>query len=718
MTPRGEPRGERGGIARVLAADLDGTLLAGSRHERRLLSEALSEDPDTVVVFATGRGLPSVRALLREDPLLPPPQWIIADVGSSVIDATRMTHDRALEAELRAGWPGAGPVRAALATFPHLLYQEHVPQEGRCSFYLAPEYFCDELIRAVQALSCSWSYASSRYFDVLPPNGGKGRALELLARKLAWPRSGVLVAGDSLNDLSLFRLGTPGVVVANAEPALRAQAPASTLIHHSALDGAAGVLEGLERLGRPARHPVVVGYHRPPVRWLDGQWQPPSSPNGVLPTLQAALADPDLNAVWAAAHVGEAPVPPPPPPAAAGGMLSLLPMPPGRWAGYFHRTCKETLWPALMSQPDLIRHPRAHWSDYQAVNTAFARHIASLAEHGATVWLHDYNLWLVPAVLKADRPDLTIGLFHHTPFPHPDVFGRIPQADQLRDSLARLDWAGFHTPDCADHFHRLLTPSAGAAPRIGVHPLGIDRRAVTTLARARAAARPHHRNDPTQLILSVERLDYAKAPVHKIHALDTLLTETPALRHKIRYRLICPPPEPGIHAYDTTRTALETAITRINRRWGTTGWQPVEYIPHKLDFAHIVDHYLAADVFWVTSLADGMNLTAQEYITVHHATRRPGVLVLSRHAGVAQHLGDTALLTDPLDPHDLVDTLRTALTLTRQERAAHISRLAGSLNTPEPAAWARMVITAIRASADTHTGARESWRTSGSTHPA
>ncbi|MGW7194730.1 trehalose-6-phosphate synthase [Streptomyces chryseus] len=690
----------------MLATDLDGTLLAGSRHERRRLLDALSEDPDTVVVFATGRGLPSVRALLRQDPLLPSPQWIIADVGSSVVEATHMTHDRALEAQLRAGWPGAGHVRAALAPFPHLAYQEHVPQEGRCSFYLAAEHLCHELIRAVQALGCSWSYASGRYFDVLPPNAGKGRALELLARKLAWPRSGMLVAGDSLNDLSLFRLGTPAVMVANAEPALRAQAPAGSLIHHSALEGAAAVLEGLERLGRPPKHPVVVGYHRPPVRWLDGQWHPPSSPNGVLPTLQAALADPDLNAVWAAAHVGEAPAPPPP--AAAGGpRLSLLAMPPGRWAGYFHRTCKETLWPALMSQPDLIRHPGAHWSDYQAVNTAFARHIASLAEHGATVWLHDYNLWLVPAVLKADRPDLTIGLFHHTPFPHPDVFGRIPQADQLRHSLARLDWAGFHTPGCADHFHRLLTQSAGAAPRIGVHPLGIDRRAVTTLARTRAAVRPRHRNDATQLVLSVERLDYAKAPVHKIRALDSLLTETPALRHKIRYRLICPPPEAGIHAYDTTRTALETAITHVNRRWGTTGWQPVEYLPHNLDFTEIVDHYLAADVFWVTSLADGMNLTAQEYITAHHATRSPGVLVLSRHAGVAQHLGDAALLTDPLLPDDLVGTLRTALTMTGQERAAHISRLAALLNTSDPADWARTVLTAIRAGTATHTGARE-----------
>lgn len=267
----------------MLAADLDGTLLGGSSHDRRQLLDALNGDPDITVVFATGRGLASVRALLRDDPLLPPPHWIIADVGSTIVDATRMAHARALEARLRAGWPGAGRVRAALEAFPHLVYQEQVPQEGRCSFYLAPDALSDELIRAVEELGCSWSYASGRYFDVLPPRAGKGHALELLAQTLGWPRRAMLVAGDSLNDLSLFRLGTPAVVVANAEPALTARVPASDRVHHSALDGAAAVLQGIERLSRPPRRSVVVGYHRPPVCWLDGAWRPPPAPTASCP---------------------------------------------------------------------------------------------------------------------------------------------------------------------------------------------------------------------------------------------------------------------------------------------------------------------------------------------------------------------------------------------------------------------------------------------------
>ncbi|WP_123457936.1 trehalose-6-phosphate synthase [Streptomyces sp. PanSC19] len=678
---------------RVLVADLDGTLLGGEPRDRQRLFEALRRHPEIVVVLATGRSLESVRDLLRDDPLVPSPRWIIGDVGASVVDAARMTRLDDLEERLRAGWPGAGPVREALRRFPRLVYQD-VPQDGRCSFYLAPEDLDDEVTGAVEELGCSWSYASGRFFDVLPARAGKGQALRLLAERQGWPREALLVAGDSLNDLSLFRLGAHGVVVGGAEPALAARVPVGGLVEITDLPGAAAVTHALRRLGWLERRTVVVGYHRPPVHWRDGRWQAPSSPNGVLPTLRAALTDEGLDAVWAAAHVG-ATRPPAPAPELTGDLsLSLLPVTENRWAGYFHRVCKETLWPALVAQPHLIEDRPGHWPDYEKVNAAFADHISSLAATGATVWLHDYNLWLVPELLKRRRPDVTVGLFHHTPFPHPDVFGRIPAADRLRASLARLDWAGFHTADCADNFHQVLTGTATDLPRVGVHPLGIDHRAVAALARTR---RPRREDEAVQLVLSVERLDYAKAPVHKIHALAALLHQDPALRERVRFRLICPPPESGIHAYDTTRAELERAVAAVNDRWRTPSWQPVEYVPHNLDFAEIVDHYLAADVFWVASLADGMNLTAQEYVTARTATARPGVLVLSRHAGIAQHLAGAALLTDPHQPDDLVRTLHEALSMTTAQRRRHLTEVSARMRFPAPAAWARNVIAAIRA---------------------
>ncbi|MCT9094063.1 trehalose-6-phosphate synthase [Streptomyces sp. ASQP_92] len=689
----------RGGHAsagqRVLVTDLDGTLLGGDQESRLQLRRALERHPEISVVFATGRSLNSVRTLLRQDPLLPSPRWIVADVGASVIDATDMSHVDALEHRLRMGWPGPALVREALRGFPQLAYQD-VAQDGRCSFFLAPERLTGALTSAVENMGCSWSYSEERYFDVLPPHAGKGPAVQLLMDRHQWPLSSLLVAGDSLNDLSLFHLRSHGVIVGNAEASLTEQAPQGPLIHRSPLDGAAAILSTLQQLNwiEPPP-PVVICYHRAPARWAGGRWERPSSPNGILPTLTSVFgsttSDGDLRAVWAAAVAAEGHDSWP---ASFPGHLpmALLPVQASRWAGYFHRACKEMLWPALMSQPHLIHHDPAHWADYEHVNAAFADHISAHAAQGATVWLHDYNLWLVPGLLKRARPDVTIGLFHHTPFPPPDVFRALPVAEQLRASLAQLDWAGFHTAAFADHFHKLLQDST-TVPRTGVHPLGIDQTAVAALARSRT---PQVAVTDSLLVLSVERLDYAKAPVHKIRAVATLLDRQPELRGRLRLRLVCPPPEPGIHAYEATRIELQQAITTLNARWGTSEWQPVEYIPRSLPFTEVVDHYLAAGVFWVTSLADGMNLTVQEYLTAQVATERAGILVLSCHTGIAQQLGNAALLTDPHDPQDLVDTLHTALTMAPSHRTANTAHLMHLLDAAPPADWARAVIAAIR----------------------
>ncbi len=681
-----------GGGVKILVADLDGTLLGGEVAGRRRLGAALARHPEVAVVFATGRGLPSVRAALR-DPLLPRPRWIIADVGASVIDGVDLTPVEALQARLRAGWPGGQTVRAALRRFPALGYQNGVAQAGRCSFYLRPGELTRDITEAVRALGCGWLYSADRYFDVLPPGVCKGSALAALAQEQQWPMTSVLVAGDSLNDLSLFQLGAHGVIVGNAEPGLFEAVPAGGTVYRPGEPGAAGILSALQHLGWVDRdYPLVVGYHRPPVSWTPGGWQPASSPNGILPTL-CSLFNGNLEAVWAAAAVLGRNAP-----AACLGEhntglpLSLLPLSPAEWTGYFHQACKETLWPVLMSQPQLLRFEPAAWAHYRAVNARFARHIAARAAPGATVWLHDYNLWLVPGWLRAARPDLRLGLFHHTPFPPPDVFAALPTAPEIRASVGCLDWAGFHTGTFAANF-RLALAGTPRPPRLGVHPLGVDRQAIEALARTRM---PYRRPSGGPLVLSVERLDYAKAPVQKAEAIAALLAHCPDLRGHLRFRLVCPPPEPGITAYDPTRRALERRITEINHGWRTGSWQPIDYLPRSLSFTEVVDHYLAADVFWVTSLQDGMNLTAKEFIAAHAAAGLTGVLVLSRHAGAAAQLGAAALLTDPHSPADLAATLRQALALGPAQRRARLQHLADLLGHDHPGNWAAQIITAIQ----------------------
>jgi trehalose-6-phosphate synthase/hydroxymethylpyrimidine pyrophosphatase-like HAD family hydrolase len=680
---------------KILAADLDGTLLGGDEADRRRLNGALLRHPEVTVVFATGRGLPSVRDALA-DPLLPRPRWIIADAGASVIDGLDLAPVSALQRRLRAGWPGPRRVRAVLRRFPALTYQVGVAQDGRCSFHLHPDYLTKELTDAVEALGCIWVYSANRYFDVLPPAASKGRALLALAQRHDWPIGSILVAGDSLNDLSLFQLGARGVIVGNAEPGLRAAVPDCAFVQRPDQPGAAGVLSAMQELGWVERdYPLVVGYHRSPLSWAPGGWQSPSSPNGILPTLRSVFAA-NLDAVWAAAVVSG--------PTASGVVidshdsglpLSFVPLSPAEWAGYFHNICKEALWPVVMSQPQRLRFDPTAWRHYRTVNARFADHIAARAATGGTVWLHDYNLWLVPGQLRSLRPDLRLGLFHHTPFPPADMFDILPTAPEIRESLRCLDWAGFHTEAFAGCFQQVLAGSP-RPPRLGVHPLGIDRVAIETLARGRSVPPPA--DGP--LVLSVERLDYVKAPIQKVNTIASLLARYPKWRGHLRFRLVCPPPERGISAYNTTRHELEGRIAHVNSVWGTATWQPIDYLPRCMSFTEVIDNYLAADVFWVTSLQDGMNLTAKEFVAVQTAVNLSGVLVLSQYAGAATQLGAAALLTDPNSPTDLIDTLQRALTLEPPERRARLKGLSDLLGKDRPIDWAMQIVTAIKGSYD------------------
>ncbi|MFI9362687.1 HAD-IIB family hydrolase [Kitasatospora sp. NPDC053057] len=701
-------------MSRILVTDLDGTLLGGTHGDRIRLRDALARHPEVTPVFATGRGPASIREVLR-DPLVPRPRWIIADVGATVIDGTDFTPVDPVQEQLRAGWPGPDRVRAALRRFPALAYQHGVVQNGRCSYHLAPDALTDDLTAAVDALGCTWVYSADRYFDVLPPMASKGNALQALAAKLGWQPEHILVAGDSLNDLSMFRLGTHAVVVSEAEPALLTALAEDPLVHRADRAGAGGIHTALRRLGwlspdpdpgparaphRPAGpdlpagpHSLVVAYHRPPHHWNGDSWQPPRSPNGILPTLSSAFAD-GLPGVWVTALTGRDRLAPLPQPTALP--LSPVPLDTATWGGYFHRACKETLWPVLMSEPDRAVHDERAWADYRTVNARFAEHISTQAAPGATVWLHDYNLWLVPGLLRRRRPDLRIGLFHHTPFPAPEVFAALPVSDELRHSLGCLDWAGFHTEDFAEHFRRTLA-GLSVQPHTAVHPLGIDRPSVEELARLRA---PHRRPATGRLVLSVERLDYAKAPIQKVDAIDHLLALRPELRGRLTFRLVCPPPEPGITAYDTTRHLLERRIADVNAAWRQGDWQPVDYLPRSLSAAEVIDEYLAADVLWVTSLQDGMNLTAKEFTaaqtTLPHPNSGPGVLVLSRHTGAATELGPAALLTDPRSLDDLSTVLARALDLGPAERRARMDRLSRLLGHERPADWATRIVHGIR----------------------
>jgi hydroxymethylpyrimidine pyrophosphatase-like HAD family hydrolase len=290
----------------VLATDLDGTFLAGSPAARALLAEVLARR-DALLIFVTGRGLESVRPLLA-DPSVPRPRYVIADVGATVWDVDAQRPVQPLQAQLEAPWPGDQAVVEALAPFGGLRRQE-VPQEHRCSFLADVRQVSPELRDVVEALGCELLFSAGRYLDVLPAGVSKGRSLQALLRHLGVAEERVMVAGDTLNDLSLFRTGLKGVVVGAAEPALveAARGLERTLVAEA--PGAEGIVQGLlhhgllgelevpaapqERPGEGAQ--LVMVYHRLPFEEVRRggklQRRRPKSPNGIIPSLLQLFSD-------------------------------------------------------------------------------------------------------------------------------------------------------------------------------------------------------------------------------------------------------------------------------------------------------------------------------------------------------------------------------------------------------------------------------------------
>lgn len=226
----------------VLATDLDGTFLGGAEDQRRALYDHLSTRPDVLLVFVTGRDIEFVADLIR-NPRLPRPDYIIGDVGTSVYHGATLRPIAALEADIVARWRGANQrVIAMLDGEPGLRLQP-TPFRHRVSYDCDPSALSPHVIDRVKAAGFDCLISADRYFDVLPAGIAKGPTLRRLVQVLGHDR--VLVAGDTLNDLSLFQTGFHGVVVGNSEPALLAATAGMPTVYHSALPGAAGILDGL-----------------------------------------------------------------------------------------------------------------------------------------------------------------------------------------------------------------------------------------------------------------------------------------------------------------------------------------------------------------------------------------------------------------------------------------------------------------------------------------
>lgn len=737
----------------MLATDLDGTFLGGRQADRLSLYRALRASPDMQLVFVTGRGAESVLPLLS-DPLVPDPDYIIADVGATVLHGDGRRPVTPLQWELSTRWIGMDPILQALHDVPSLVRQQ-VPQERRCSYLLEDARLLDEIRARLAHLEVDVLYSADRYLDVLPRGISKGDTLRRLAAHLGVPDEQVVVAGDTLNDLSLFETGYRGVVVGHAEPALLEATAGRPLVHHATAPGAGGILEVLrERVGFGTPSPelptgdaqLVVVYHRLPYEEKRVQGtvvrRRHTSPNGIVPTLLGCFDQGRQGSwvAWSTHHDGsgatthdlvdEARYP--------NLVAAKVPLADADVERFYKKFSKEAFWPVIFSFVERARFVEDDWQHFLDINRRFARAAAAEADTGALVWIHDYNLWMVPGELRRLRPDLRIGFFHHTSFPPADVFNVIPWAGQIMGSLSQCDYVGFHVPRYAANFLDALRSHAPVevletvecAPRfrvhggalaiprmpsrvrtndrelrLGAHPVGVNTRAIRTIlddpARQAQVQAIQQRFRGMQLVLSVERLDYVKGPLQKLEAFEALLAVDPSLHGKVALLMVTTPPAPGMEVYEEVREAVDQVVGRINGRFGTLAWTPVHYLFRSLPFEEVIVYSAAADVAWITPLRDGLNLVAKEFVMAKHRVDGAGVLLLSEFAGAAVELHG-ALLTNPYDVEGMTRHLREALQKPPKARALHIRRLAAIVERNDVDAWSRDFLAAM---AGAHTGA-------------
>jgi len=375
-----------------------------------------------------------------------------------------------------------------------------------------------------------------------------------------------------------------------------------------------------------------------------------------------------------------------------------------------------TLWPLYH---DVIAPPefhRAWWDSYRKVNKRFADAVVRHAAQGATVWVQDYQLQLVPKMLREARPDLKIGFFNHIPFPPPEIFAQLPWRRAIIDGLLGADLVGFQRSSDAGNFMRSARRFLGASvkqqqvhvkgadgetthiARAQAFPISIDVKQITELAhkpeiieRARQIRRDL--GNPKTILLGVDRLDYTKGIRHRLKAYEELLEDGKVTVEDASLIQVASPSRERVEQYRLLREEVEGTVGHINGTYDTMQNTAVRYLHHSYPIEEMVALYLAADVMLVTALRDGMNLVAKEYVTAR--TNNDGALVLSEFAGAADQLKQ-ALLMNPHDIDGLKDTIMRAVNMQPAEAARRMRAMRKQILTNDVDLWSADFLRALQ----------------------
>jgi trehalose 6-phosphate synthase len=385
---------------------------------------------------------------------------------------------------------------------------------------------------------------------------------------------------------------------------------------------------------------------------------------------------------------------------------------------YYEGFANATLWPLYH---DVVAPPVFHrhwWNAYVTVNERFARATAKVAGEAATVWVQDYQLQLVPRMLRELRPDLRIGFFLHIPFPPVELFMRLPWRTELIQGLLGADLVGFQLPGGAQNFLFLARRLVGASAtrsavgvrsrfgevdlgdrtvRVGAFPISIDstafdRQARRKSIRQRAAQIREELGNPSTIALGVDRLDYTKGIDVRLRAMRELYAEGRISAEDVVMVQLATPSRERVEHYQRMRKDIEQAVSWINGEFGRVGHPAVHYLHQSIPRDELISSYVAADVMLVTPVRDGMNLVAKEYVACR--TDLAGTLVLSEFAGAAAEL-TSAFLVNPHDLDGIKNAIARAITVGPDEARRRMRTMRRQVMTYDVQRWARSFLDAL-----------------------
>jgi len=372
------------------------------------------------------------------------------------------------------------------------------------------------------------------------------------------------------------------------------------------------------------------------------------------------------------------------------------------YENYYNGFANSVLWPLFHYFSNLADYETRYFDAYVQVNQLFAEKIVPLLEPGDQVWIHDYQLMLLPHLLRQKRPEATIGFFLHIPFPSYEIFRLLPTEwkKTLLHGVMGADLIGFHTYDYVQHFLQSVKMLLGVdnyfhnlqyqdrLVRIDLFPIGIDYNKFHDAASDPEVEeiRDKIRKDlgDKKIIFSVDRLDYSKGLMNRLNGFEYFLERYPEWREKMVFVLNIVPSRGTIPAYNDRKKMIEEKIGTVNGRFSSISWQPVIYRYNHLSFKELVALYQAADVALITPLRDGMNLVAKEYVA--SSTGGRGVLILSELAGAASELSE-AILVNPTDTSDVASSITRALAMPLYEQRNRIGLMQRRLQEYDVFKW-------------------------------